>query len=309
MAQLINEAKRFQKLAGLITESQLNEADDKKWELVGPSDSGPYSTTWYKTFITPEMKGKIEKELGISDGDIEITHDEMQEDRSMWFTNVKINTNALPEDKKSSYKGIVRNIIEPAEEKSTSDTAPKDAPITKKSGIIDKVKSFFGKKQQESQLNEDILELKQMSKQLYSFLKKKGFLPELRNQLQKGKPAKVGEGENAVQIVVTDKPDERVMVAITAPSVAKVMVGGGSDWNYKATQRFGQDITSNAMNAASNWYKNPEILKYVDNLGNEILKQIFTKYPNMEYAFGKQDGFWYTLEFRFKTTAEPPTPV
>jgi hypothetical protein len=149
MAQLINEAKRFQKLAGLITESQLNEADDKKWEIVGPGETG-YDLTWYKTYVTPEIKEKIKTELGISDDDIKISHSEMQEDPSFWFTNVEINTNAVSDDKKSNYKSVVRKAITPVEEKSTEKSAPKDAPITKKSGIIDKVKSFFGKKQQES---------------------------------------------------------------------------------------------------------------------------------------------------------------
>ena len=175
--------------------------------------------------------------------------------------------------------------------------------MQKLAGII--TESEF--KQKVEMLNEDILELKQMSKQLYSFLKKKGFLPELKNQLQTGKPQKIGEGENAVQIVVVDKPDERVMIGITAESVAKVLVGGGNDWYNKATQKFGQNITSNAMNAKGNWFRNPEIIKYVDNLGNEILKQIFAKYPNMIYAFSKQDGFWYILEFKFKETAKGGT--
>jgi len=162
-------------------------------------------------------------------------------------------------------------------------------------------------KEKVQMLNEDILELKQMSKQLYSFLKKKGFLPELKQNLQTENPKRIGEGENAVQIVVTDKPDERVLVAITAESVAKVLVGGGTDWNQKATQKFGQNLTSNSIKAKGNWFRNPEITKYIDNLGDEILKQIFAKYPNMIYGFRTQDGFWYILEFKFKETAKGGT--
>ena len=156
----------------------------------------------------------------------------------------------------------------------------------------------------EEQLNEDILELKQMSKQLYSFLKSKGFRPELRSKIETDKTKKIGEGDQAVQIIVTDQPDERVLVAITAESVAKVMVGGGDDWSRKATEKFGQNITSSAISAKGNWFNNPEIKKYVDNLGNEILKQIFEKYPNMIYGFSQQDGFWYILTFKFKETAK-----
>lgn len=157
---------------------------------------------------------------------------------------------------------------------------------------------------EQQNLNEDILELKQMSKQLYSFLKSKGFLPELKSNLQTEKPKEVGQGENAVQIVVTDQPDERVLVAITAEGVAKVMVGGGDDWTHKAAQKFGQNITSKAITASGNWFKNPEIVKYVDDLGNQILKQIFEKYPNMIYSFSQQDRFWYILTFKFKETAK-----
>jgi hypothetical protein len=159
----------------------------------------------------------------------------------------------------------------------------------------------------EEQLNEDILELKQMSKQLYSFLKSKGFRPELRNQIETEKTKKIGEMDQAAQIVVTDQPDERVLVAITAESVAKVMVGGGDDWSRKAEEKFGQNITSNAVSAKGNWFRNPEIVKYVDNLGNELLKQIFDKYPNMIYGFSQKDGFWYILTFKFKETAKGGT--
>lgn len=156
----------------------------------------------------------------------------------------------------------------------------------------------------ENQLNEDILELKQMSKQLYSFLKSKGFTPALKTELQTEKPKEIGKVEMPTQIVVTDKPDERVVVAISAESVAKAMVGGGNDWWNKAEKEFGRNITSNAMNAIGNWFTNPKIMQYVDNLGNEMLKQIFDKYPNMEYGFSKQNNFWYILTFRFKKTAK-----
>jgi len=173
----------------------------------------------------------------------------------------------------------------------------------KAKSLKEEVQALF----EDDMLNEDILELKQMSKQLYSFLKQKGFSPLLQSKLETGKSSKTGDGENIAQIIVSDKPDERVTVAVSAPSVAKAIVGGGDDWNHKATQKFGQNITSNAMNASGNWFKNPEIIKYVDGLGNEILKQIFAKYPNMEYGFSQQDGFWYILQFRFKKTAKGGT--
>lgn len=147
MAQLINEAKRMQRLAGIITEA---EATAPKWETVGPDDSGPYHGVWYKTSIPED---KIIQALGIKEDDIQISGEAMQEDPTMWFVTLKINVNALPEDKKANYKQTVRNIIKPQEEKATEPEP--DVPVKKVSGIIDKIKSIFGKKQNESQLNEE----------------------------------------------------------------------------------------------------------------------------------------------------------
>mgnify|MGYP003342097783 CR=1 FL=1 len=49
------------------------------------------------------------------------------------------------------------------------------------------------------------------------------------------------------------------------------------------------------------------LFRVLQNKGEELkvkLKQIFAKYPNMIYAFSKQAGFWYILEFKFKETAK-----
>ncbi|MFM7851605.1 MAG: hypothetical protein ACKO96_06710, partial [Flammeovirgaceae bacterium] len=64
-------------------------------------------------------------------------------------------------------------------------------------------------------------------KQAEEFLKQKGIESRLESKLPSGKPTTVGGGEKAevAQIVVTDKPDERVMVAVTAEAVAKAIVG------------------------------------------------------------------------------------
>jgi hypothetical protein len=159
-------------------------------------------------------------------------------------------------------------------------------------------------------LKEDILELKQMAKQLYSFLKKKGFPVTLSTNIKKplrpenpkggsitAKKSSIQSDNNVgtVQIVVQEGQDEIAQVLVTPADVARVIVGGGNDWSHKASQKFGDDWSS--------WYKNSEILKYVNNLGNELLKEIKGKYPNMSYKFEQKDWF-YILYFGYAQTAK-----
>ena len=161
----------------------------------------------------------------------------------------------------------------------------------------------------ESQLNEDLLELKQMSKQLYSFLKQKGFPVEIVNKLTvplnpknptgstlTTDTAKVKSQINVetVQIIVQEGQNrEMVTIAVTPSNVARVLVGGKDDWSYKAKEKFGNDWDM--------WFKNPEILKYVNTLGNELLAQIKERYPNMVYKFEQKD-FYYLLHFTYAQT-------
>jgi hypothetical protein len=159
----------------------------------------------------------------------------------------------------------------------------------------------------ESQLNEDILEIKQMSKQLYSFLKQKGLSPQLTTKITKPLNAnnpkgstitttkkEIGKFDNAVQIVVDEGYPDRAVVAITPSSVAKVLVGGGDDWTHKARQKFGDDWGS--------WYKNQEIVNYVNKLGEELSKQVKEKYPNMLYKFEPYSDFFYKMYFGYGQT-------
>ena len=180
--------------------------------------------------------------------------------------------------------------------------------MQKLAGVITESEYNQKKSLIENQLNEDILELKQMSKQLYSFLKSKGFAVELTNQLKKPLRPENPKGGTMttdkssvkseinvepVQIVVTEGNNEMVSVGITPSTVARVLVGAGDDWAYKASQKFGDDW--------GKWQTNPEIMKYVDNLGNELLAQIKTKYPNMVYKFEQKD-FLYALHFGYGQT-------
>ena len=166
----------------------------------------------------------------------------------------------------------------------------------------------------ESQLNEDILELKQMSKQLYSLLKSKGFNVTIVNKivtpLNPTNPASKGTitnkdtavstistngGGEFIQIAVQQGVDgEMVEIAITPSIIARAIIGGEiADWSNKASAKFG--------NERSTWQKNPEILAYVNKLGNELLVGIKTKYPNMSYKFAEQN-FYYILYFGYAQT-------
>lgn len=154
----------------------------------------------------------------------------------------------------------------------------------------------------EESLNENLLELKQMSKQLYSFLKTKGFAVEITNKFVTPNliTTKTGvqssKNEEQIQIVVQEgNHGEMVNVIITPSIVAKLLVGGGDHWTYKAGTKFG--------NEWSGWQKNPEIIKYVHGLVNELWNEIKSKYPNMVYEFD-QGNFYYVLHFGYGQTSK-----
>jgi len=145
--QIISEEfLRMQKLAGLITESEYNNKlneEEKKFEEVFDAYEGYHVSSPDKAKIE-----QIKSQLGISDDDIMIGYYEMQEDRSYWFLHIKINTNALPADKKSTFKDIVKKIVKPEENKDNSPKAPNDAKVERKpknffKNMFSKIKSKF----------------------------------------------------------------------------------------------------------------------------------------------------------------------
>lgn len=89
----------------------------------------------YHIYINSDQKTKIKNDLGIGDEDIKIVTHEAQEDRSYWVLSIKININALDEDKKKNFIEIIKKIVLPP--------APKNIPVVKKSGLFDKIKSAF----------------------------------------------------------------------------------------------------------------------------------------------------------------------
>ena len=152
-------------------------------------------------------------------------------------------------------------------------------------------------------IKEDILELKQMSKQMYSYFKSKGFTVEIEEQLSPEKlkgladkgmlksigtsgPTKKGayqqmstskdggtikkiSGNEMGQVPVKlniNEQNEVVTVAVPAYEVAKIL------------KKEGKDIRENFV-------KNPDVVQYVNGIGEELSKMIKEKYPKMVYNF------------------------
>lgn len=170
-------------------------------------------------------------------------------------------------------------------------------------------------------IKEDILELKQMSKQMYSFFKSKGFPVEIEEKISSEKLkeladkgmvssgfsvgpnkknayqwkggsreestiGKVGSGQLGdvpVKLHINEK-DEVVMVAVPANEVAKVL------------EKEGKEVKS--------WIKNPEVINYVNKLGEELSGMIKEKYPEMVYRFEQQYDYWYIMYFGYQKTSK-----
>jgi hypothetical protein len=174
-------------------------------------------------------------------------------------------------------------------------------------------------------INEDILELKQMSKQMYSFFKKKGFEPELQEKVtgeylkqlaDKGLVSGIGAGvgpaksgayntkdmtinmKNGVKdatitklggktfndnvLIHVDDIQENVMIAVPASAVADIL------------KKDGKDIKS--------WVNSPQVIDYVDSIGEDLLGMLKEKYPKMVYQFDVQYGYWFIMKYGYETT-------
>jgi hypothetical protein len=154
----------------------------------------------------------------------------------------------------------------------------------------------------ESQLNEDILELKQISKEIYSLLKKEGLMPSLVTKVDWGSEAKnrIAAGEKGgiptnpkdtgafddgtlVQVV---ENDETCVVGIPFVRIGRIL-----------------GFTEEKNGFLEGWWKDQKLSQRGDEIGNKIVATIKAKYPNMVYNFdGLKDNFWYIM--RFKVSGE-----
>jgi len=154
----------------------------------------------------------------------------------------------------------------------------------------------------ESQLNEDILELKQISKEIYSLLKKEGLMPSLVTKVDWGSEAKnrIAAGEKGgiptnpkdtgafddgtlVQVV---ENDETCVVGIPFARIGRIL-----------------GFTEEKNGSLEGWWKDQKLSQRGNEIGNKIVATIKAKYPNMVYNFdGLKDNFWYIM--RFKVSGE-----
>tara|TARA_R110000803_G_scaffold48644_5_gene101123 strand:- start:1002 stop:1553 length:552 start_codon:yes stop_codon:yes gene_type:complete len=143
-------------------------------------------------------------------------------------------------------------------------------------------------------LKEDILELKQMSKQIYSFLKKKGYGVKMKTeQGDKGRESFNTnlDLDDTVQLVIQEG-SELVMIALPVRAVVKKLTGDKDLNSSKETEKYGND--------SQDWYVNKEVTNYVDKLGDEIINQLTSKYPNMKHSFDKDNQtIFYFMKFGY----------
>ena len=161
-------------------------------------------------------------------------------------------------------------------------------------------------------LNEDILELRQMSKQLYSLLKKKGFNVVLEEQEQvygpgghpayttaKSKIENNKDGTQPVHIVIGKSQDiVSVYIGLWEITGAILKQQGvtidNSNRVHIRQDKFGDD--------SNKWDSNPEVVKFVTALGNELVNQIKSKYPDMMYKLERTQRGSYALHFGYGKT-------
>ena len=145
-------------------------------------------------------------------------------------------------------------------------------------------------------LKEDILELKQMSKQMYSFLKKKGFDVNIKTEDGEVRAKGIStryDLSNDVQLIAQTK-NEMVWVIIPTTGVAKILLkDSGEDWYNDARKKYGD---------TSGWINNQEIMSYVDSLGEDLLNQLKSKYPNMKHEFTRDGNVVYVMAFGYAET-------
>ena len=153
-------------------------------------------------------------------------------------------------------------------------------------------------------LKEDILELKQMAKQIYSFLKKKGYNVKIRtekgDERSKGFSTKIDLSDEAQ--LIAQEVTEIVWVVIPVHAAVKIMLDikpeerHSSAWEIKAEKKFGS-------RDHYDWIKNKEVINYMNQLGNELVGQLKSRYPNMVHQFSQEiEKLFYTMRFGYEKT-------
>lgn len=187
-------------------------------------------------------------------------------------------------------------------------------------------------------INEDFMELKSIAKQLYSLLKKKGYEVEIKENSKKAtyrsdtlvgtKDSKHLNGKGGTVEIHQFSDFEEIGVFLPVHAVAyqfiiapenkdliKQMMDKNKPGAYeKYPGTYQEDISKNwdhikdaifgepgKIGTAHDMQKNPEIIKFVNKLGSELVGVIKSKYPNMSLAYKDLDAL-FGLYF-----AEPKT--
>lgn len=186
-------------------------------------------------------------------------------------------------------------------------------------------------------INEDYLELKSIAKQLYSFLKKKGYEVEIKENSQKSKykngDTLIGTKDSkylndkggTVEIhQFSDVEEIGVFVPTYALAYAFIMDPNNQEILSGLIKAKNKNPDSYLQDKQKSWFHikdlifakssgqiayddamqaNPEIKKYIAKLGQELIGIIKQRYPNMELAFGDKSHY-YAMYFREPKTAK-----
>jgi hypothetical protein len=186
-------------------------------------------------------------------------------------------------------------------------------------------------------INEDFLELKSIGKQLYSFLKKKGYDVKIKENSQKSKykggdtlagtkDSKYSNGKGGnVEIHQFSDVEE---IGVFVPTYALVYMFIMDPNNEETLKELLKSKTKNPdyylQNKQKDWTNiknlifakssgqiaydydmqaNPEIKKYIAKLGQELIGIVKQRYPNMQLLFGDKSHY-YAMYFREPKTAK-----
>lgn len=170
-------------------------------------------------------------------------------------------------------------------------------------------------------LNEDFMELKSIAKQLYSLLKKKGYEVTIEENSKKAtyrsdtlvgtKDSKYLNGKGgtaeihqfsdieqigvflpvyavAYQFIIDPENKEIIKNRLNKPESYEIYQKDNfKDWDHISSTMFAEPGKSTSV---SDIIKNPEILKFVNKLGSELIGAIKSKYPNMLLSTEDKDG-------------------
>ena len=155
-------------------------------------------------------------------------------------------------------------------------------------------------------IKEDILELKQMSKQMYSYFKNKGFDVSIRTEMGSGREKPDFKASTKIDLspqvqLIVQEGTEIVWVVVPATGVVKAILGIKSDdYSNQSSQEIEQKFGSSTPSV---YRDHKEVIDYVNKLGEELSSQLKSKYSNMSYSFSSAiEGSFFIMQFGYEHT-------